>query len=71
MTTCMKLPGGFYNCKLVDATKIRILGGGKGEKAKIWSLGTDEGYLAFFIGLAEEGKSGMDRRLFKLHVCTC
>lgn len=39
------------------------------KKPKDGILGTDEGHLAYFKGLEEEGKSGKDRRLSKLHVC--
>lgn len=39
------------------------------KKPKDGILGADEGHLAFFKGLEEEGKSGKDRRLSKLHVC--
>lgn len=39
------------------------------RKPKDGILGTDEGHLAYFKGLEEEGKSGKGRRLSKLHVC--
>lgn len=70
MTTCMKLLRKFYKFKLVDAIKVRIVGGDQWwGKPKYGILGTDESHLAFVKGLEEEGKSGKDRRLSKPHVC--
>lgn len=49
--------------------KVRIVGGGSMVKKPNYGiLGTDDGHLAFFKGLEEEGKSGKGRRLSKLHV---
>lgn len=73
MTTCMKQRK-FYKYKLVCIDATKRCGSWEGinnmvKKPKDGILGTDEGHLAYFKGLEEEGKSGKDRRLSKLPVC--